>query len=180
MKLPTPAIIALVFFSQFFVMPLTMSPVFADSSKEEVTRTVGSSGLPLPRFVSFRSGQVNVRAGPGIRYPISWIYHRRGLPVEIIDEFDTWRQIKDWQGTQGWVHQSMLKGQRSVMITGALRTLYDDPDSNSRPIAQVEAGVIGELESCNSDDWCQVEIKDISGWIERSSFYGAYAEEVFD
>ncbi|MCZ4281328.1 SH3 domain-containing protein [Kiloniella laminariae] len=180
MKFPALAIIASLLFGLFFFIPPTMPPAFAESSKEEAPRTVGPSGLPLPRFVSFRSGQVNVRAGPGIRYPISWIYHRKGLPVEIIDEFDTWRQIKDWQGTQGWVHQSMLKGQRSVMITGTLRTLYDDPDSNSRPIAQAEAGVIGELESCNSDDWCQVEIRDISGWIERSSFYGAYSEEVFD
>ncbi|WP_120495635.1 SH3 domain-containing protein [Kiloniella sp. EL199] len=147
---------------------------------DQVQRKIGPSGLPLPRFVSFRSGKVNMRAGPGSRYPIQWIYQRRRLPVEIIDEFDTWRQIRDWQGTTGWVHQSMLKGQRSMMITGTVRTVYDDPEINSRPVVQAEAGVIGELESCNIDDWCQVEINDISGWIQRTSLYGSYQGEVFD
>ncbi|MEH6629573.1 MAG: SH3 domain-containing protein [Halopseudomonas aestusnigri] len=158
---------------------------YSDSSVTSSTTTaskkiVGPSGLPLPRFVSFRSGEVNMRAGPGTRYPISWIYHRRRLPVEIIDEFDTWRQIRDWQGTLGWVHQSMLKGQRSMMVTGTVRTIFDDPENTSRPVVQAEAGVIGELDSCNLDGWCQVEIKDITGWLQRSSLYGTYKDEVFD
>ncbi len=173
--------------SMFFTAALlsVSTTVFSESALTNTAgeigkRTVGASGLPLPRFVSFRSGEVNMRAGPGTRYPISWIYHRRRLPVEIIDEFDTWRQIQDWQGTVGWVHQSMLKGQRSMMVTGTVRTIFDDPESTSRPVVQAEAGVIGELESCNSEGWCQVEIKDITGWLERSSLYGSYKGEIFD
>ncbi|MFD2204745.1 SH3 domain-containing protein [Kiloniella antarctica] len=160
-------------------LALSDSPI-VNASAVSGDKKVGPSGLPLPRFVSFRSGEVNMRAGPGTRYPISWIYHRRRLPVEIIDEFDTWRQIRDWQGTEGWVHQSMLKGQRSMMVTGAVRTIYDDPEVTSRPVVQAEAGVIGELDSCNSNDWCQVEIKDITGWLQRSALYGSYKGEIFD
>ncbi|KLN61066.1 hypothetical protein WH96_11140 [Kiloniella spongiae] len=162
------------------IAPNVKAQTVGTSTDDQLQRKIGPSGLPLPRFVSFRSSKVNMRAGPGSRYPIQWIYQRRRLPVEIIDEFDTWRQIRDWQGTIGWVHQSMLKGQRSMMITGTVRTIYDDPEANSRPVVQAEAGVIGELDSCNMDDWCQVEINDISGWLQRSSLYGSYQGEVFD
>ncbi|WP_421779378.1 SH3 domain-containing protein [Kiloniella litopenaei] len=162
------------------ITPHVKAQTVGTATGDQVQRKIGPSGLPLPRFVSFRSGKVNMRAGPGSRYPIQWIYQRRRLPVEIIDEFDTWRQIRDWQGTTGWVHQSMLKGQRSMMITGTVRTIYDDPETTSRPVVQAEAGVIGELESCNIEDWCQVEINDISGWLQRSSLYGSYKGEVFD
>lgn len=143
-------------------------------------RTTGPSGLPLPRFVSFRSSEANMRTGPGIRYPIKWVYRRRGLPIEIVDEFDTWRQVRDWQGTVGWVHQSMLQGRRYVLVTGAVRTLFDEPSGESRPVARVEAGVIGELESCNEQDWCQVEIKDITGWLPLDHIYGVYRGEILD
>src|SRR3546814_20543597 len=78
----------------------------------------GRTGLPLPRFVTLRADEVNLRTGPGTRYPIDWVYQRRGMPVEIIDEFDTWRRIRDWQGTEGWVHQSMVQGPPGLLVTG--------------------------------------------------------------
>ncbi len=60
-----------------------------------------TSGLPLPRFDSLRSGEVNLRTGPGVRYPVDWIYTRREMPVEVIAEFEAWRKNRDWQGTEG-------------------------------------------------------------------------------
>src|ERR1700745_1267941 len=75
-------------------------------------------GLPVPRFVTLRSDQVNVRTGPGERYPIEWVFTRKGMPVEILAEFDVWRKIRDWQGTEGWVHQRMVTGNRAVIVKG--------------------------------------------------------------
>ena len=72
------------------------------------------TGLPVPRFVSLRSAEVNVRTGPGTRYPVEWVFVKRDIPVEITAEFDTWRRIRDWEGTEGWVHQSMLSGKRAI------------------------------------------------------------------
>src|SRR5262245_57081238 len=89
--------------------------------------TLGSeTKLPIPRFVSLRSGEVNLRTGPGTNYPVDWVFVRRGMPVEIIAEFDVWRKIRDWQGTVGWVHQSMLDGRRTARITGADRELRNE------------------------------------------------------
>ena len=81
------------------------------------------TGLPLPRFVSLRAGEVNLRTGPGVQHPVDWVYHRQNLPLEIIAEYGTWRKIRDWQGTQGWVHQSMVGAKRTFIITGGTRTL---------------------------------------------------------
>jgi len=138
----------------------------------------GRTGLPLPRFVSLRAPQVNLRTGPGTRYPIDWVYKRRGMPVEIIDEFGNWRQIRDWQGVIGWVHRSMLQGKRGILVTGKERILRDEPAGKSQAIAMVEAGVVGRLRQCQNL-WCLVEVQDHQGWLQREEIYGLYPEERF-
>ncbi|MBR0559759.1 hypothetical protein KB213_06790 [Neokomagataea sp. TBRC 2177] len=77
-----------------------------------------NTGLPLPRFAALRADKVYLRRGPGDRYPIDWVYHRRGLPVEIEREFDVWRLIEDSDGVKGWVHQATLFGSRTFVIPG--------------------------------------------------------------
>ncbi len=150
----------------------------ATASQTEAARPSppGRTGLPLPRFVSLRASEVNLRSGPGTRYPIDWVYRRSGMPVEIIDEFDTWRRIRDWQGTEGWVHQSMVQGRRSVLITGQRRTLKRRPEAAAPGVAMLDAGVIAGLERCR-DGWCEVSAGGYSGWLPRDSFYGLYPDE---
>src|SRR5262249_10499346 len=92
-------------------------PTEADTSKGSNT------GLPLPRFAALRSDEVNLRVGPGTRYPIQWVYKRRELPVEILREFEVWRLVEDTEGIKGWVHQATLTGRRSFIITGGDATL---------------------------------------------------------
>ena len=150
----------------------------APASQAEAARPSppGRTGLPLPRFVSLRASEVNLRSGPGTRYPIDWVYRRSGMPVEIIDEFDTWRRIRDWQGTEGWVHQSMVQGRRSALITGQRRTLKRRPEADAPGVAMLDAGVIAKLERCRAA-WCEVSAGGYSGWLPRDSFYGLYPDE---
>jgi SH3-like domain-containing protein len=139
------------------------------------------TGLPLPRFVSLRADEVNMRTGPGTRYPVEWVYRRQGLPMEIIAEYDTWRRVRDWQGIDGWVHSSMLSGERSVVITGGVRVLRGKGDPESPPVARAEAGVIGRLLECPEEtDWCRVEIDGVRGWLRRDAFWGVYDGEVLE
>ena len=142
------------------------------------TPTAGSSAisLKLPRFASLRADEVNLRAGPGTRSPIEWVYKRRNLPVEVIDEFDTWRRIRDWEGTEGWVHQSMLNGRRSIIIVDDLAMLRRDPQEDARGVARLESGVIGRVDSCG-DLWCVVTAFNRKGWLRREQFYGVYPGE---
>jgi SH3-like domain-containing protein len=132
--------------------------------------------LPVPRFVSLRADEVNLRTGPGERYPIDWVLTRKGLPVEIVEEFEAWRKIRDAQGTEGWVHQRMVTGTRNVVVTGELRTLRADADAAAPAVARAEPGVIAHLLDCR-DAWCRVELQGVKGWLKRGEVWGVYPTE---
>ncbi len=136
------------------------------------------SGLPLPRFVSLRSAEVNLRTGPGPSYPIEWVYLRRNMPVEVIAEFDNWRKVRDWQGTVGWVHQNLLSGERDVRITGVERVLLSRAE-DGMPVARLMPGVIARILRCGPD-WCELATDSYRGWLPRQDFWGLYPHETFD
>ncbi|HER26052.1 MAG TPA: hypothetical protein ENI69_02975 [Rhodospirillales bacterium] len=139
------------------------------------------TGLPLPRFASVRADRVNLRTGPGVQYPVDWVYQRQGLPVEIIAEYRTWRKIRDWQSTQGWVHQSMLSGRRTLIVTGKQRTLRDQPDSKSPAVARIEAGAVTDVTECPAKTgWCRAESGNIKGWLRKVEFWGVYRNEIIE
>jgi len=142
---------------------------------------ISGTGLPLPRYVSLRATEVNMRNGPGIQYPVEWVYHRQHLPMEIIAEYGTWRKIRDWQGNQGWIHQSLLSGRRTLIVTGEERTLRREPDSKSLPVARAEVDAVGRLIRCGEGSgWCQVEFGKHSGWLRRVEFWGVYRNELIE
>src|SRR5712691_6912817 len=120
----------------------------------------------VPRFVSLRSDQVNLRVGPGENYPIEWVLTRKDMPVEIIRQFENWRMIRDWQGTEGWVHERMVSGKRGVIVRGGIRTLHGQPDVASPAVARAEPGVIARLLGCRPE-WCRVEAANSTGWVQR-------------
>lgn len=134
------------------------------------------SGLPVPRFASLSSKTVNVRVGPGKRYPISWVFTRSGWPVEIIAEYDLWRQIRDIEGATGWIHTGLLSGRRTILITGDQRPVYEDPDEDSVVVLLAEPKVLGRLLECNGP-WCEVEIAGNRGWLKARHFYGVHENE---
>lgn len=141
------------------------------------------SGLPVPRFVSLRAPEVNARTGPGVQYPVEWVFLRQHMPVEVVAEFDTWRRIRDFEGTEGWVHQSLLAGRRSFVVTGgALVPLRHQPSADAPAVALLEPGVIGRLLRCpdgraENGAWCHAEIDGYRGWLPRGSFWGTYEGE---
>ena len=134
------------------------------------------SGLPLPRFASLKSDLVNVRTGPGPRYPIDWVFHRRMMPVEIVAEYENWRKIRDWQGASGWVYQGLLSGKRGFVINGKEADLHRTPSLSAEVVAKLQPEVMGEIRSCTGD-WCRVSAPGVSGWIERSKIWGVYKSE---
>jgi SH3-like domain-containing protein len=154
----------------------TAAPAPAKPAEEE--KPVGT-GLPLPRFAALRSDDVNLRAGPGTRYPIEWVYKRRDLPVEIEREFEVWRLVKDPDGTRGWVHQATLTGRRTFMVQGADATLRSDPKDDAAPVAILKAGVIGRIRSCEAaSEWCRLQVGEYRGYLKRSQLWGALPDEV--
>jgi SH3-like domain-containing protein len=130
----------------------------------------------LPRFASLRSDEVNLRIGPGETYPITWVFKRKDMPVEIIEEFQNWRRVRDWQGDQGWVLDRMMTAKREVVIDGATRALYRQPDAAASIVARAEPGVIARLLEVQGT-WCRIEVGDYKGWLRRSEVWGVYPDE---
>jgi SH3-like domain-containing protein len=144
------------------------------------------SGLPLPRFVSLKADRVNLRAGPGTDYPTSWVYRRAGLPLEVLSEFEGWRQVRDAEGATGWVVQSLLSGRRTALVTPwdikpktpapQLPVRVSDSES-ARVIVNVEAGVIANVHSCDGL-WCHVSIDKFTGYLPQKKLWGVYENEI--
>ncbi len=157
-------------------------PCVADDSPAIV-----GSGLPVPRFVSLKSDRVNLRNGPGTDYPTGWVYRRAGLPVEVIKEFETWRQVRDAEGATGWVLQSLLSGRRTALVLPWERKQGSPPplvpimasdSERSGVVVKVEAGVIADLHSCDGR-WCRATVDQYSGYIEQKKLWGVYEGETF-
>jgi SH3-like domain-containing protein len=146
----------------------------------------GPSGLPLPRFVTLKSKRVNLRIGPGTDYAASWMYLKAGLPVEIIQEYDNWRRIRDADGTEGWVNQSLLSGQRSALAAPWMKgkgksvfvNMRREPQSSASVVAKLEPGVMIHIGECNGD-WCHAETDGTEGWVAQPEIWGAYPGEAF-
>jgi SH3-like domain-containing protein len=159
-----------VFGSTLAVLGLLAAPF------ETVAQAGRTTGLPLPRFVSLGADEVNLRFGPGEAYPIAWILVREGLPVEIVEEFDTWRKVRLHDGDLGWIHASLLSSRRTVLIADEVRALRQNPDGEARIVLRAEPGVIGRLLDCEGG-WCRVEIDGRRGWLQRAELWGVLPDE---
>jgi SH3-like domain-containing protein len=136
------------------------------------------TGMPLPRWASLRSDEVNLRAGPGTRYPVDWVYRRHDLPVEIEREFEVWRLIRDQDGVRGWVHAATLTGRRSFVVEGADRLLRGSPSDDAQPVALLKPGVVGRIRACELEKhWCEMQVGDFRGWLKRDEVWGIYPNE---
>ncbi len=154
----------------FIILISFAAPSFAEDKTE--------SNLPVPRFVSIKSKEANVRSGPGKRYPIKWVYERKDLPVEIVEEYEFWRKIRDIQGDEGWIHKSQLSGYRAAIVKVNGSKLYDNASIKSTVEAVLENGVIIKIDACE-EGFCHAEASEVDGYIEVNNIWGVYFGEEF-
>lgn len=144
------------------------------------TLSVSAEELALPRFVSLRNDQVNLRTGPGSKYPVSWVYQEKGYPVEVIDEYELWRQIREVDGTTGWVHRTQVTGVRHALVLEET-SLVNAPRVDGRIVAIAQKGTIGKILKCpEKSDYCLLEFGSVKGWLSKNQFYGLYKDEIID
>ncbi len=140
----------------------------------------GAVTAPIIDYASLRSNKVNLRRGPGQRYPIDWVYQRRGWPVGILVRFDQWRQIRDAEGVVGWVHKSLLSTARTSLVRDpAGLVLRRAPEATARPVAELAPGVVARLDRC-APEWCRLSTAGYSGWAPKSALWGVGRDEEFD
>ena len=127
---------------------------------------------------------MNLRLGPGNDYPVAWVYTKPGLPVEILQEYDTWRRIRDADGTVGWVFESLLTGKRTALVAPWQKTPGDlaarsKPNADASVSAYLAPGVMAGIKGCR-DGWCRLTDPRFDGWIEEDQLWGVYPDEKVD
>lgn len=137
------------------------------------------TNLPLPRYVSLKSREGNVRRGPSLSHRIDWVFTREDMPLMVTGEYGHWRRVVDREGLGGWVHYALISGTRTVIVDADMQPLYRRANGDSTQLALLEAGVIARLEACQID-WCRVAVSGFSGWLPKSAIWGVGPEEILD
>ena len=115
-------------------------------------------------FLMLKNNEVNVRYGPSFEYPIKFIYKKKFLPLKIVDKKENFRKVLDHKKNSGWIHISQLtKSKSSIAINDT--NMFKKSSKFSKPVAKVEKGRLLMIKKCEKD-WCKVETKKFSGWIE--------------
>lgn len=149
----------------------TSLPALAEEKRGSVTN------LPLPRYVSMKAAEGNVRRGPSLTHRIDWVFKRRGMPLQVTAEYGNWRKVQDRDGAGGWVHYALLSGVRTVLIESEMLPVYASPDPKSQINAHFETGVVARLGSC-TPDWCRISAGGYKGWTLKSNLWGVDPDEI--
>src|SRR5690606_27471011 len=106
--------------------------------------------------------------------------------------FDTWRKIRDVDGSEGWVHQNLLSGKRAGIAAPGRSDiqlpLLSRKGDESGIRAYLGSGFRVEINTCDGT-WCEVSASvrvadghgpTYSGYLAQSDLWGVYAGEEFN
>jgi SH3-like domain-containing protein len=135
------------------------------------------SGLPVPRYVSLKFDIVNARSAPGDDSRLLWVYHARGLPVQVVAEHEEWRRICDPEHGLAWVHERTTNLRRTVLrLKPEPLALHAGPDGKSPVRAWLAGRALAQFDRCANDGWCKLTAGRVSGWAPAAEVWGT-AEE---
>jgi SH3-like domain-containing protein len=129
------------------------------------------TNLPLPRFVSLKASEGNVRRGPSLTHRIDWVFKRRDMPLRVTAEHGHWRRVEDRDGMGGWVHYSLISGVRTVLVEKDMLALHARPEATAPIMAALELGVVARLGKCQRE-WCELRSGGHKGWAPKAPFLG--------
>ena len=146
-----------------------------------LANNIGSNtGLEIPRFVSLKSNEANIRVGPSKNYPIEIKYIKKNYPLKVLDEYEEWRKVEDFKKNIGWIHKSLISGTRTGIV-------LSNDNKNTQLLNTLDGNVIGEigrgnivyLEKCKID-WCLVSFGNYRGWIDKKNIWGIKEKEIIN
>jgi SH3-like domain-containing protein len=163
-----------------FVLSALFAPLPATAQESPARKAGTVTGLAIPRFVSLKASEVNSRVGPGAEYQIAWVFRRAGLPVEVLGEFESWRQVRDSDGGTGWVAGALLSARRTAAVAPWAKERISFPLTTSKggstEAARVEPGAIVDIQECDGEA-CEVYAGNQKGWIAQKNLWGVYPGE---
>ena len=138
------------------------------------------TGLKLPRYVSLKSSDSNIRVGPSKNYPILINYKTSNYPLKVIEEYQDWRHIIDFEDNTGWIHKSLIKGERSGIIrVFNKKKVYVFNSANGKKIGEINSELIVQLPRCKKN-WCFIVKDNNKGWVDKKHIWGVEKDEVYN
>ena len=138
------------------------------------------TGFKLPRYVSIKSDEANLRVGPSQNYPIILKYVKKNLPVIIIEEYKVWRKIKDIYNNVGWIHKRLLTGSRNgIIISNNQNRVYVMNTSEGITIGEIEVDNIISILKCKMNS-CLIKYQNYKGWVNKNNLWGVDQSEIFN
>ena len=154
--------------------------IAAGASAQTTPPAIGpETNLPLPRYVSLKSTEGNVRRGPSLSHRIDWVFTRKNMPLQVVAEYGHWRRVIDREGLGGWVHYTLLSGARHVIVDLDMLPLRSAPRADALERARLEAGVIARLGECEAE-WCELTAGGYRGWAPKAALWGVEPGEIRD
>ncbi len=147
----------LFFFFLFFIFSFYFSKSIASEKK----------------YLSLKKDIVNLRQGPSKDYPIKLVYNKKFLPVEILDSWENWRKIKDFENNRGWIHVSLLTGKKTAINNINYTVIFSSDSIYSKPLVKLEKGRLLFIKKCKSN-WCKVTTGKYAGWIKKKFLWGKF------
>jgi SH3-like domain-containing protein len=93
-------------------------------------------------YLSVTTDNDNVRTGPGFKYPVAMELFQ-GYPLKVLKKEGEWYKISDYENDSGWIHESIVKGQDTVVVNAKNSlNMRSGPSQNSTVVADVERGVV--------------------------------------
>jgi len=124
-----------------------------------------------PYWASISEGEARMRVGPSLDFPSSWLYRRRDLPVKVVKVLGLWRQIEDWEGTQGWMHVRLLSDTRTAIVTAPEARMRQAANDGARVAFRAQKGVVGRLTGCSAG-WCGFDVQGQRGYVRVNEIWG--------
>ena len=138
------------------------------------------TGLEIPRYISLKSNDANIRVGPSKNYPIEIKYIKKNYPLKVLEEYEDWRKVEDFQKNFGWIHKSLISGIRTgIVLSNDNKTIKLLNTLNGNVIGEIGSGNIVFLEKCKID-WCLVSFGDYRGWIDKKNIWGIKEKEIIN
>ena len=161
--------------SMQIVIVLISIIIFSQVSNANIGK---ETGLEIPRYVSLKSDDANIRVGPSKNYPIEIKYIKKNYPLKVLDEYEEWRKVEDFNRNIGWIHKSLISGIRTGIV-------LSNDNKNINILNTLDGNVIGEigngnivfLEKCKID-WCLVSLDDYEGWVDKNYIWGVKEKEI--
>ncbi len=138
------------------------------------------TGLKIPRYISLKSNDANIRVGPSKNYPIEIKYIKKNYPLKVLEEYEDWRKVEDFQKNFGWIHKSLISGNRTgIVLSNDNKIIKLLNTLNGNVIGEIGSGNIVFLEKCKID-WCLVSFGDYRGWIDKKNIWGIKEKEIIN